>query len=56
VNKFNQVDNISKKIGMGSAANNVMRAASALKKGGASRKFKRAKRRLSRRLHFKTHH
>jgi hypothetical protein len=54
VNKFNQVDNISKKIGMGSAANNIMRTASALKKGGASRKFKRAKRRLSRKLHFKT--
>jgi len=54
VKQFNQVDNISKKIGMGSAANNVMRAASVLKKGGASRKFKRAKRRLSRKLHFKT--
>ena len=54
MNKFNQVDNISKKIGMGSAANNVMRAASVLKKGGASRKFKRAKRRLSRKLKLKT--
>jgi len=54
VNRFNQVDSISKKIGMGSTANNIMRTASFLKKGGASRKFRRAKRRLSRRLRFKT--
>lgn len=55
MNKFNQVDNISKKMGMGSAANNIMRVASASKKGGKpSRKFRKAKRRLSRKLHFKT--
>jgi hypothetical protein len=56
MNRFNQVDNISKKIGMGSAANNLMRVASSSlkKKGGSSRKFRRARRRLSRKLHFKT--
>jgi hypothetical protein len=61
MNRFNQVDkisnisnisNISKKIGMGSAANNIMRVAS--KGGKPSRKFRRVKRRLSRKLHFKT--
>ena len=60
VNKFNQVDNISKNLGVGSSTKNIMRAASAasvLKKGGKpSRKFRRAKRRLSRKLHFKTAH
>jgi len=62
MNRFNQVDNISKKMGMGSAANNIMRVASSSsssslkKKGGSSRKFRRARRRLSRKLHFKTHH
>jgi hypothetical protein len=55
MNRFNQVDNISKKMGMGSAANNIMKvASSSLKKGGSSRKFRRARRRLSRKLHFKT--
>ena len=61
VNRFNQVDNISnisKKMGMGSAANNVMRVASSSslkKKGGKySRKFRRARRKLSRKLHFKS--
>jgi len=52
--RFNQVDNISKKMGMGSAANNIMRVASASKKGGSSRKFRRVRRRLSRKLKFKT--
>lgn len=56
VKQFNQVDNVSKKIGMGSAANNVMRAASVLKKGGSSRKFRRTRRKLSRKLHFKVPH
>jgi hypothetical protein len=60
MNRFNQVDNISnisKKMGMGSAANNLMRIASSssLKKGGKySRKFRRARRKLSRKLHFKS--
>jgi hypothetical protein len=58
MNRFNQVDNISKKMGMGSAANNVMRVASSSslkKKGGKySRKFRRARRKLSRKLHFKS--
>lgn len=58
MNRFNQVDNISKKMGMGSAANNIMRVASSSslkKKGGKpSRKFRRARRRLSRKLHFKS--
>jgi len=54
MNRFNQVDSISKKMGMGSAANNIMKvASSSLKKGGSSRKFRRARRRLSRKLHFK---
>jgi hypothetical protein len=58
VNNFNQVDNISKNLGVGSSTKNIMHtasAASALKKGGKpSRKFRRAKRRLSKKLHFKT--
>lgn len=56
--KFDQVDNISKKMGIGSTANNIMRVASSSslkKKGGKpSRKFRRARRRLSRKLNFKS--
>jgi hypothetical protein len=59
INKFNQVDNISKNIGAGSLPKNMIRNATtnAFKKrygGKPSRKFRRTQNRLSRRLRFKS--
>jgi len=54
VDKFNAVDNISKNMSVGNISKNVIRS-TAFKKGGKpSRKFRKAQRRLSRRLRFKT--
>lgn len=53
VDKFNAVDNISKNMSVGNVSKNIVK--SAFKKGGKpSRKFRKAQRRLSRRLRFKT--
>ena len=54
VDKFNAVDNISKNMSVGNVSKNVIRSAAFKKGGKPSRKFRKAQRRLSRRLRFKT--
>jgi len=54
VDKFNAVDNISKNVSVGNISKNVIRSAAFKKGGKPSRKFRKAQRRLSRRLRFKT--
>lgn len=57
VDTFNKVDSLSKKMGLGSGSNDALRTASILKStkigGKPSRRFRKARRRLTRKLRFK---